>query len=589
MHTLLLQPPLLRLERLPLLPLPLLLGTPPLLLTPALGLPPLRLLGDALPRAIDPWAQLHAEEHRQPQRLGEARLPPRTDLPPLRLQQPHHADGPDEAAAGQELPRTDALLRRGQRRRQLGRGQRHHGQGLGGPPHVHLSEELRQIVAEAHRVPSADPALADDATHDLVELLRRGHGALGAHALHSAQLAGLEEEPRHAQGPVLLRHLVGKHQGLDEGPHAVALEARRQEVPEAHHDLLEGAAVGVAVVHDLDELHGAALDDLVQHQLALELVRPLLPVGLEAADVVQVAGAQRLEERLQVPGVLLRDALEQRRARGKGVLVAERLHQRVRRVADELLALREQPVVVLVQPAGGLVLDLPGVVLDDEAFVERRAGSALPPAAAHFQLLQDVFAHGVLVRLVQDLLAEAPVRRLAHAIHQVLAVLVERLEDLPDGGEHRRRVGQRQAGPRQALALVQLLLSTEYVLDEVLLEPLVREVDAELLEGVVLQVLEAVDVEDADVPPALLHLLQDVRRPQLRERVIDPLHCAVEDALVDRLDEALQGVPEVGRAPGHLVEGAPAPHGHLPLRQPRTQLRGLHAEQHRRLFEGRLV
>ena len=52
--------------------------------------------------------------------------------------------------------------------------------------------------------------------------------------------------------------------------------------------------------------------------------------------------------------------------------------------------------------------------------------------------------------------------------------------------------------PLDPLPLVLLLLLLEHQLDEELLQVLVAVVDAELLEGVVVEDLEAVDVEDAD-------------------------------------------------------------------------------------------
>ena len=55
--------------------------------------------------------------------------------------------------------------------------------------------------------------------------------------------------------------------------------------------------------------------------------------------------------------------------------------------------------------------------------------------------------------------------------------------------------------------------------DEELLQALVREVDAELLEGVAAQVLEAVDVQDAEGPLGL-HALRRAELETLHEILI---------------------------------------------------------------------
>mmetsp|Transcript_84523 Transcript_84523/g.258052 ORF Transcript_84523/g.258052 Transcript_84523/m.258052 type:complete len:556 (-) Transcript_84523:445-2112(-) len=301
---------------------------------------------------------------------------------------------------------------------------------------------------------------------------------------------------------------------------------------------------------------------------------------------MQGARAERFEQGLEVLRILLGDAPEERRPGRHGLLLAQGADQRVLGLADELLAFREQPVVVLVQPALRVVFDLAGVVPDDEALVHGRARGAAPAAASHLERLEDLLPGGVPGGLVHDLLAEGFVRRVADALHEVLAVLVQRLEHLADGGEHGLRVGQRQALPRQALAPVELLFGPQHVLDEVLLEPLVREVDAKLLEGIALQVLEAVDVKDTDVAPRLrLGVLGRVR-PDALEAVVDALHRAVEEALVNRLDEAVQRLPEIRGAPGHLVEGAAPSDSDLLLRQPRPHLVGVHAEQLRSPLQG---
>jgi len=71
---------------------------------------------------------------------------------------------------------------------------------------------------------------------------------------------------------------------------------------------------------------------------------------------------------------------------------------------------------------------------------------------------------------------------------------------------------------------VEALLLRERVRVELLLQPLVGEVDAELLERVGLEDLEAEDVEDADRHAAVA-----------AHRAVDPLHQVVEHVRVRRL------------------------------------------------------
>mmetsp|Transcript_61726 Transcript_61726/g.143614 ORF Transcript_61726/g.143614 Transcript_61726/m.143614 type:complete len:260 (+) Transcript_61726:1646-2425(+) len=210
---------------------------------------------------------------------------------------------------------------------------------------VDLRKELGQVVAKTHCIASAAPALPDDAADNACELLCLGLGALKAHVLQRPQLPSLQEEPGHTQGPLIARHFIGKHQGLNEGTQAIALEALRKQAAKPRGDLLERAAVGVAVVHDLHELDGTALHDLVQDQLRVEVIRSLLLIGLEAPDVVQAASAERLEQALQVGNVPLGNGSGGGLAK---VGLAQGAHQWASRFADQPLTLREQAVIVFV-------------------------------------------------------------------------------------------------------------------------------------------------------------------------------------------------------------------------------------------------
>mmetsp|Transcript_94185 Transcript_94185/g.266549 ORF Transcript_94185/g.266549 Transcript_94185/m.266549 type:complete len:1014 (+) Transcript_94185:1095-4136(+) len=578
---LLLERPLLALPLLLLLP-PLLLEALPLLLALALRLPPLLGIPGALPRHVEPRADAPVQECGAPENRGQALAAPQARRPPERVLQPDGVEGAAEPPADREAAIADPLPRVPEAHREA-RG--HHGNLADRPRRpllVHARNEPRDVEAELDRTDGPDPALPDDPAHNLREGLRLGPRAAGAHVLQGPELPGLEEEAGHAQDPLLPRHLVGEHQRLDEGAHAVALEVFRQEVLEARGDLFERATVRVAAVHQLHELDGAALNDLVEHELLLEDARLLFLIRLEAPDVVQVAGAERAEEGLEVLHVLLADGPEERLPL---VLLAQRPHEGEPRLAQELLALGEEPVVVLVQPALRAILNAARIVPDDEALVHRWPGAA-PPLVRHLQLLQDVLPLRVLRRLLHSLHAEPLVAGGVEALGELLAVVVEAVEDLGDAVDDGLRVREGQRAPGQALALVEALLRDEDVLDEVLLQPLVRQVDAELLEGVPLEPLEAVDVQDADVAQLAPAAVRRGRRPralgpQLAEGVVDGLDGALEEPLVEGLDEAVQGLAELRLAPRHLVEGVPARDRDLLALQRGAEAVRVHAEQPR--------
>mmetsp|Transcript_28517 Transcript_28517/g.51594 ORF Transcript_28517/g.51594 Transcript_28517/m.51594 type:complete len:444 (+) Transcript_28517:772-2103(+) len=168
-----------------------------------------------------------------------------------------------------------------------------------------LGHIFREPVAELHGILRSNPFLADDAPDDLLQLVRIRCGTFRPHVLQCLELTSLEEETRHAKRPLLLWNVIGHHQSLDEGTHAVALEAWWEQVSEAVHNLLERTPVWVAIVHDLHQFDGSALNDLVQHKLLVEDVGLLQRIWFEAADVVQVASAQSAKQRLEVCLVLL--------------------------------------------------------------------------------------------------------------------------------------------------------------------------------------------------------------------------------------------------------------------------------------------
>mmetsp|Transcript_47959 Transcript_47959/g.133700 ORF Transcript_47959/g.133700 Transcript_47959/m.133700 type:complete len:521 (+) Transcript_47959:1926-3488(+) len=422
---------------------------------------------------------------------------------------------------------------------------------------VYLGDELGNVIAQAHGVDSAVPTLAHDAANNQLQLLRRGNGTFGTQVLQFFQLPGFEEEPRHAKRPFLGRDLVRQHEGLDKGPSPVALEVFGQHFLEALRDLVERTTVRIAIMHDLDELDGATLHDLIEHYLLLENTRLLLLIGFEAPDVMQHARSERAEKCLEVLAIPFADGAELHWIlQALFGIIGEFAHRLVRRAGNEILALREQAVVVLVEPAARAVLDNARIMADGEALV--RSGAHVVPSIAgvNLRLLEDLAALRIFRGVLGDLLAEYFVGGvLLQATREARAKVVQRGEHRADAIHHGSGIGHGDVLPWQRLALVKVLLSRKLIFHEVLLESLVREVDAQLLERILLQPLEAINVEDPDVPPFLVDKRRIRAVAQVScERIVDAPHHLLEQPLVQGLDEAVKRLPELHRRPGDFVE-----------------------------------
>ena len=142
--------------------------------------------------------------------------------------------------------------------------------------------------------------------------------------------------------------------------------------------------------------------------------------------------------------------------------------------------------------------------------------------------------------------------------------------------------------PLDPLLDILLLLQLEHVLVELLLQLLVGVVDTELLEGIRLESLEAVNVKDSD---ELVDLEVGLERP------VDLVDDPVEDVAVDTLDQGVPeryhdddeeddertSVPGLVRFLGVHGLGVGLPDtDDLPAAQPRPQLALLHLEDNRR-------
>mmetsp|Transcript_52480 Transcript_52480/g.113638 ORF Transcript_52480/g.113638 Transcript_52480/m.113638 type:complete len:497 (-) Transcript_52480:1022-2512(-) len=425
------------------------------------------------------------------------------------------------------------------------------------------------------------PPAPDDAARNRREHLRRWERPLGAQVLQHLQTPSLHEKPGHTQGPVLRWDVIGQHERFDECARTVALEVLWQQLPEARTDIRKEASVGVAVMHDAYQLNSAALNDLIQHQLLIEDDGLLLCIRLEAPNVVKVRSAQRLQQRTEVLLVFLADRSEEHLL--AEILLAERLHEGIAGITNEFLALRQKTVVVFVQPARGVVLHDPSVVPDGEARVKSRSGTATAPASRHLKPLLHVTTPSVLRGLVKHLQAKLLVGRLLRidALRELTAKVIQHAERPSDSAHNGLGIGHLQVRPGQSLPTVKPLLSAEHVLHKVLLKPLVGEIDAELLKGVPLKPLEAVNVKDADMLAStfLQGLSLQPKRSKFTEGIVDPLDREFKDSLVQRFDESLEGLAELSRGSWHLVEGRPARDFDLLALQCSSELIGIHSQQ----------
>jgi len=184
------------------------------------------------------------------------------------------------------------------------------------------------------------------------------------------------------------------------------------------------------------------------HPLLVDVPRSLSLIRLYTPNITRVAAHQLIHQLIRLRGYLLA-------SRGRDPARLPRRHVR-EQILNELLATRfhqidqvlEQHVAVLLTEAVDPVVHVACVVLDDE------------------------------IRDAED------ARRRRLGLDQVAHDLVIEKADVR---------------PADALLSVLLLLGLQRQLDEDLLQLLVHIVDTELLEAVLLEDLEAVDVQDARV------------------------------------------------------------------------------------------
>ena len=343
--------------------------------------------------------------------------------------------------------------------------------------------------------------------------------------LEHLPLARLEEDLGATQ-------LEGRRRDVERERERLAEHRRVEPLHEVGHlrrvaavDRLVRDARRVGARHQLDGVDGARAAQLVEHERRREAARRQLGVGLDAADEVRLGGVEVVHQLVEVVDEAARDRVE--RAALLGPLAgAARALDREERGEDGVRALGErigkvgvQRVVVLLAEALAKVADVAREVAHHEGL---RVVVLLVPRGA--RLHEEVVA---AVRLV-DGLAEVLVARV-----WLLARLVEDAHDacraLLDEVDAALVVLVLDARPRDALLLVQVLLRLEDELEEELLQLLVGKVDAELLEGVDRERLEAVDVEQPDELGRLGRLAAD--------RDVDLVDDVVEELRVHRLGQ----------------------------------------------------
>ncbi|GIX62627.1 DHHA2 domain-containing protein, putative [Babesia caballi] len=304
-----------------------------------------------------------------------------------------------------------------------------------------------------------------------------------------------------------------------------------QQVPEAVEELRVREAHRVAGAGDLDDLEHAAAAELRVDGHAVKVVGAALGAGLDAANEVGGGGADLGHERVELAGELRADGLlPGHAAAAPAVGGALLLNVRLEDLAH-LVDLGREDEGDRVK-AVDLVLHGAGEVVHDEAaLVELDLGEASVVGVA----LDDLVAE----RLV---LAAGQVALLVDHHEQPVGAALEELDAVGV-------VGEVEGVPGDALGGVELLLAAEDEVVEEVLQRLVGEVDAELLEGVVLEALEAEDVQDAGGQRGVGHVA---------DGLVDAPHDVVEEHAVHVLGDGVADVARLLHAQRlgvHLVRG----------------------------------
>mmetsp|Transcript_38301 Transcript_38301/g.68386 ORF Transcript_38301/g.68386 Transcript_38301/m.68386 type:complete len:773 (-) Transcript_38301:14-2332(-) len=297
-------------------------------------------------------------------------------------------------------------------------------------------------------------------------------------------------------------------------------------------EVLVGQADGEAVLPDPHRLQDARALQLRHHLRPGEHTGAVGVVGLDAADPVGLRAVDGVQQLLQAVGERPADRLGAAlRPRGVrlGVRPQQARHERGRRVPQDHPQLRLQRVEVLVADVLVAVPDLAGVVGDAEGAVpDAGLAEGLVPVVLGLSHVQELIVGPVFDLVVQQ------VKQPHFGSDEIQGGLVV-------GGGH--------AAGIDALSAVLRQVPLEDAAVVVLLEPLVAVVDAELLEEVVPEVLEAEDIQQPDPLGGLGGRLAIQHFVQAPDDVL-------EGAVVQRLGH---GVPDLAGLCGGMVDGEGVP------------------------------
>mmetsp|Transcript_111708 Transcript_111708/g.266469 ORF Transcript_111708/g.266469 Transcript_111708/m.266469 type:complete len:498 (-) Transcript_111708:1172-2665(-) len=444
-----------------------------------------------------------------------------------------------------------------------------------------LHHDLPQVGHKLDAMCEGPGLLLGELQTDLFDDTLGGGAARVPELLQGPQLPGLEKQPRGAQGPLAVVDLPGQHHCMHEVAVRVVSKFWGQKLLKPATEILQHTAMREAVVHNLHQLHSSTLDYLVQDILGLEQPRLPLLVGVEAADVVDRALLQRLQQIGQIAEIPAAHGAEALPGMGGAAGVRHLLQQRRLRLREDRLDLRHQGVIVLVDPALGGVGHRPSVVGDLKAIMEPRsaiAAAGFEPQGHDGPSLPHELGVHELAELLVLLLCSNEV------LHSAKAVLVQKLQQGLDAEDHRGGVGELHLRDVQPLLRVHPLLGFQNLLHEELLQPLVGQVDAQLLEAVVLQPLEAVDVQSSNVLVVGVWIGAGIRH------LVDPCNDLLKEARVENLDDALQSLPRLCQGARAFDVGDPALTVHMHLLELQDLRNGqrAHAQQVRRGLQGLL-
>merc|ERR1719347_1609977 len=356
--------------------------------------------------------------------------------------------------------------------------------------------------------------------------------------LHLTELSSTEEDLGVSQPEHLLVHLDDVHNGSRGALVVLSLGhslGGENVVPSL--ELRVQHFVGESLPADGDTGQHTVTLVLVHHQAGLYSLGLLVSVGHHATDEVRLGlvegGHQVVQLTLEVGGdslaaalllpVLILGSLQ----RLAGVVSEASNGHGVATVLDHLDDGVIERILVLLQPASQVVGDGGGVMDDSKMCVGVRSGVGLSEVGP---LAQQVGVELLTEGLVSGLGEERLLLKHGEETHGLL-------KHVDAGPQVHTKVN---IGPVKTLPDVLLLLEGEHVGVEELLQLLVDVVDTDLLEAVVVEDLEASDIQDTNV--------------------LDLLHAWVNESLITLLDHnpegsLIDGTSDTGHRVGCVLAG----------------------------------